>query len=48
MFSGGTKRGEWHEMGLEDKKAKFVCKIYEVTARRLNNYNTHIAKFLKK
>ena len=31
-----------------DKRAMFNFKIYDVTDLRANNYNTHIAQFLKK
>ena len=31
-----------------NKKDKFSFKIYDVTDWELNNYNTHIAQYLKK
>ena len=31
-----------------DKKAKVNCKIYDVTNWNTNNYNKHIARYLKK
>ena len=31
-----------------DKKTKFIFKIYDVINWETNNYNTHIAQYLKK
>ena len=37
-----------HAEKLLDKKAKVNLKIYKVTNRETNNYNTHLAQYLQK